>query len=34
MGIQVMTGAQAAGILENIPGSCLFPCLLSLLPVF
>ena len=33
-GIQVMTGAQAAGILENIPGSCLFPCLLSLLPVF
>ena len=29
-GIQVMTGAQAAGILENIPGSCLFASLLAL----
>ena len=33
-GIQVMIGAQAAGILENIPGSCLFASLLSLLPVY
>ena len=29
-GIQVMTGAQAAGIQANIPGSCLSTCLLAL----
>jgi len=34
MGIQVMTGAQAAGIQVNIPGFCLFASLLSLLPVY